>query len=342
MDELADRIEKELAAFADGLDKPPYDALPPACRDAVRTFVLRPGKRLRPWLFLVSYAGYAPPTVPGLERSAIALELLHDFILIHDDLIDRSATRRAGPALHVLLREALRGRARPRFTGEDMAMVAGDLLYAAGLRLFLEADVPAGRKTRALAYLTQAAVFTACGELKELADTLEPMAGATAEGLSRTSEWKTAYYTYACPIVTGAMMAGAGKADVERLTQYALAVGLAFQIRDDIEDLGDGNGGGAALDDLREGKRTLPLWYACHHGTPEDRAWLAAWLAAGTGVEGDLARAREIIVRSGGLDFAWREVARHAAAGRDLLDALAMRPDSLERLRRHAAGLLPA
>jgi geranylgeranyl diphosphate synthase type I len=319
---IAERVERERAAVLAAFSQPPLSAIPAPYLRAIVSYLARRGKRLRPVLFLIGYEGYTASPAPNCCRSAVALEFLHDFILIHDDIVDRSRTRRGGPAMHVRLDEELARHPAARFEGRDAAMIIGDMLYAIGLNLFLSVRERPARKARAMDSLTQAAVFTACGELKELLDTLAPAAQATAAGLAQTAEWKTAHYSFVCPLVTGATLAGADNAELEALRQCALALGLAFQIRDDIVDI---TAGDTALDDLREGRLTLPLWYALRHSAGRDRALLNALLEDGRAhTSRALARAQEIILRSGGCAFAADEMKRQAARGRRLLNALHM------------------
>ncbi len=341
---ISERIERELEDFGREFDKPPLSAIPSPYREIVIGFLLRKGKRLRPTLFLIGYGGYASQPARNLYRSAIALEFLHDFILIHDDIVDHARRRGDEPAVHERFDQEHARKPAARFSGENLAMIVGDLLYAAGVNLFLSVEEAPDRKARALEHLTKAAVFTACGELKELLDTLDPLRSATPEEISQTSEWKTAYYSFACPLVTGATLAGAGESDIETLFKYALSVGLAFQIRDDILDITSGalpGEGEMDLGDLREGKLTLPLWYALSKSSRHDQARLAAVL---TGRRRQsrraLSAARDIILDLGGTEYAWREIYRIAREARGLLESLTMADASRALLSRYTADLL--
>jgi len=338
-----ERIELELASFARQFGQPPLSAIPPRHRDAILSFVLRKGKRLRPMLFLTCYAGYSPMEVANLYKAAVSLEFLHAFILVHDDIVDGSRLRRGAPSMHALFDEEIRQSHSARFSGEDVAMIVGDMLYAVGINMFLSVDAAADRKQRALEYLTLAAIYTACGELKELFDTLAPPMEATTRDISQSSQWKTAYYSFACPMVTGAILAGAGDDDVKALREYALSVGLAFQIQDDIDDLTNGDPEGddvSVLDDLREGKVTLPVWYALHHGARRDRDALAKLIAGGKTSRRDLLAARSIVLRAGGLAYARNEVDRILRGSRGVLGSLAMTEGYRNLLWRRTAELL--
>jgi geranylgeranyl pyrophosphate synthase len=226
-----------------------------------------------------------------------------------------------------------------------MAMVVGDMLYAMGISLFLSVDETAERKQAALEFLTQAAVFTACGEMREILDTMEPLERMTAEGIAETCRLKTAYYSFACPLVTGALLAGAAGSDRDALLSYGLSIGLAFQIQDDALDLLDGHardGHDGDLADLRDGTRTLPLWHAFNHAERRDRARLSAILDGGKPSRRDLETARGIIVRLGGVDYARDEVKCRLDEGRRALDSLRMDAAVRETLWRHTLDMLNA
>ncbi len=339
LDRVSRHIERELRTVTREFAAPPFSALPARYRNAIAAFLLRKGKRLRPALFVLSYLSYAARPAPHVYRSAVGLELLHDFALIHDDIIDHSKERRRGPALHIVLGRKRNGHSGLKFTGENMAMVAGDLMYALGVRLFLSADVTAERKLAALDCLTQYAVCTACGQLKELLETAEPLGRLTARRIAETCQLKTAYYSFACPLATGALMGGAPASDRDALFRYGLSLGLAYQIQDDLAELTNGHGRNAFAD-LRDGTRTLPLWYAFNHASRGDRTRLANAVDGGKRSLQDLRAARDIIVRAGGVAYAMREAQRRVEEGRRILDSLSMDRAGRESLWRYTAGLL--
>jgi len=162
------KIEYELGQFIDRfISQNRHSALPGAVGRKLRDFVLEGGKRLRPLFFLCGFHGYSRP-IPGVYRSAIALELLHDFILIHDDIIDGSSVRRSGPSLHVALDRARPAGANRPSGGKGMGIVVGDILYAMAISCFLAIRQKAEIKQEALKVLMDAACRTGAGQLKEL------------------------------------------------------------------------------------------------------------------------------------------------------------------------------
>jgi geranylgeranyl diphosphate synthase type II len=226
----------------DALDRwlPPADAPPRALHAAMRHLLFPGGKRLRPALaFAAAEAVGAPPT--RALPIAVAVELVHTYSLVHDDLpcMDDDDERRGRPTVHVLY-------------GEAVAVLAGDaLLSAAFEHLAAEAveapDSAVARRSRAgpsqigaaLRDLAHAAGSQALvgGQADDLA--LAPDADAAA--VESVHARKTAAL-FAAAVVGGARLGGADRAALERLRRFAECVGVAFQIADDRLDEGDDAG----------------------------------------------------------------------------------------------------
>ncbi len=154
------QVEDELARLLLIADEQTLDSRWAEGFAQTREYALRPGKRLRPALVLAGYAlgGRDAATDPGVWRFAAATELLHTFLLIHDDVADRADLRRGGPALHRMLAPA-RG-------GEDLAVVAGDHLFARAVEGMLESGLPgAAAATR---YYLGVCRHTAVGQYLDL------------------------------------------------------------------------------------------------------------------------------------------------------------------------------
>ncbi|TAM41649.1 polyprenyl synthetase family protein, partial [bacterium] len=261
-------IEKELAAYARRMDKLySLRQLSPLLFKTIKEFICRPGKRIRPVLFCIGYLGFSKKTPPGLYRSALSLELLHDFMLVHDDIIDKSDTRRGRPSMHALLNRYLRTDKKAKFNGEDLTIVAGDVMYSMALDAFLSVKEDMRRKEEALRKLISAALYTGSGEFIELILGTRPIEKVTREDIYKIYDHKTANYTFASPLSIGATLAGAKPEQVKKLFSNGMLVGRAFQIKDDIigtfgeeKDTGKSN-----LTDIKEAKRTLLIWHAFNH-----------------------------------------------------------------------------
>lgn len=246
---LARLLEEERAVWRD-LGVPWDDAV-----TALATFMDR-GKLLRP---RCGFWGYAAFTERGpdhqLESACAALELLHVFALVHDDVMDESSTRRGRPSMHARL--ALDHQQHgwggdPRQYGVATAVLVGDLAFAMANRLAAELTTAARQVwSRLVTELT-------AGQFLDLAGTARrDRSAATA---IRISNLKSGRYTVTGPLRLGAAVAGAGRLTPE-LERYGDLVGEAFQLRDDLLGVfGDSARTGKPTgEDLRTGKPTLLL-----------------------------------------------------------------------------------
>jgi len=157
-------------------------------------------------------------------------------MLIHDDIIDRSGLRRGKPTLHKILGRTVKTPDQEKL-GCDLGIIAGDIVYALAIDAFLSINEAPERKEEALRYFVQTAAFTAMGEF---IDTIygSKNLGKVKEGdVFLNYTLKTARYTFDCPLVVGAILAGANKKDVALLSELGLLIGQAFQIQDDVLDV---------------------------------------------------------------------------------------------------------
>lgn len=293
---------------------------------SIREFALRGGKRVRPTLFVIGYLGYAEAAPPGLYRSAVALELLHDFMLVHDDIIDKSETRRGKPSMHMLLQAHIGRRSNVKFTGEDLAIVAGDVMYAMALGAFLAVEEDKSRKEAALRKLIEAALYTGSGEFIELIYGLKENAAISRNEIYRIYDLKTAQYTFSYPLTIGATLAGAPQRRIEPLFRYGIYLGRAFQIKDDILGMfGDERKTGkSTLCDIQEAKKTILIWCAHNRASKRQKAMMRAILTKTKPIPRDLAIMRDIVTDTGSLDYARNEIVRLLTAAHKLHEELAL------------------
>ncbi|MFD6434744.1 polyprenyl synthetase family protein [Streptomyces venezuelae] len=218
------------------------------------------GKRIRPLLCVTGWhAMGCGDDVEPIIRVAACLELFHAFALIHDDVMDNSDTRRGRPTIHRTMaahRALSRGSDDAEWFGVSAAVLLGDLtltwsdelLHKAGLtRTQLDAALPLIGEMRTELMLGQYLDLHATGGLTDDVD-------ATLN----IYRYKTAKYTIERPLHIGAAIAGAGPAVLAAFSEYALPLGEAFQLRDDLLGVyGDPLvTGKSRLDDLRAGKNT--------------------------------------------------------------------------------------
>lgn len=343
LEQIKNRIDRELVLFIRDIDKAySLSRLSPILFKSMRDFVLRDGKRARPILFVVGYLGFAKKIAPNLYTSALSLELLHDFMLVHDDIIDKSDTRRGKPSMHRLLDNHLRGLKNVKFNGQDLAIVMGDIMYAAAIRAFLSIGEDMQRKEAALKKFIEAAVYTGSGEFLEMIYGTNDISRINKKDIYRVYDYKTAYYTFACSLATGAILAGADRKEVKILSDYGMYLGRAFQIKDDILGMfsEESKTGKSALTDLKEAKKTILIWYAYKNARPQDKAAIRRIFAKKNAAKSDLLTMRRIIFESGGLDYAKQEIATLLRKSQDVISSSRMKPQFKEFLRNYAAEIL--
>jgi geranylgeranyl diphosphate synthase, type I len=260
-------VDRELTGELDALarlwddDSPetpaPYAVNPPA---ELRSLLGRGGKRTRP---VMTYLGWLAADVDGtrrghedMVRASVAIEMLHCFALIHDDVMDESPTRRGRPTVHdtaARLHARHRGRGASERFGDTVAVLVGDLAHSEADRLAATLPAPMRHTWR------QMVLELISGQLRDVvgsaaADRRVDYARAVARG-------KTGDYTVAKPLRLGALAAGADDAALSALAGYGRHAGEAFALRDDVLGVyGDPQATGKpAGDDIRSGKPTVLL-----------------------------------------------------------------------------------
>jgi geranylgeranyl diphosphate synthase, type I len=224
--------------------------------DELHRVVFSGGKRLRPHFAVWGHRAAGADLTAPMLRAAAALELLHTFALIQDDVIDRSPTRRGGPASHVTLAAQAETGDPERF-GASAAILLGDLALIWADRLLGEAGFPPDRERAGRRVYDELRAEVALGQyLDVLASHLERLSEDEA---LRVSRYKTATYTVQRPIQLGMALGGAPDELLGRVPAYAVPAGIAFQLRDDLLGaFGDpGATGKPSGEDLLERK---PTW----------------------------------------------------------------------------------
>jgi geranylgeranyl diphosphate synthase type I len=201
------------------------------------------GKRLRPALFKLAADTIRSGSSAGVLPAGLALEVTHNFTLIHDDIMDGDATRRGKPTVHTLW-------------GEPSAILAGDVLFARSFSLISDAMASDAEKMRATALLAETCVEICEGQQLDISfETRHDV--ARSEYLDMVT--KKTGVLYGASAAMGALLAGGSKPQIDSLYQYGCSIGAAFQIQDDIIDLmaPSEQSGKDQASDIREGKQTL-------------------------------------------------------------------------------------
>lgn len=323
------QIDLEISVFIDFVgDKYNLENLSPLIFDSIKEYLLREGKRVRPLLFLLSYKGYATPgpDPKNLFRSAIGTELLHAFLLIHDDIVDRSQTRRGLPSAHRILAEKTANLPFLSFGGEDLAIILGDIVYSMAIEAFLSVETNPKNKEKALLAFVESAFLTGCGEFIEMLAGAKALQDVSEETVLSIYDYKTAYYTFVSPLLAGAILAEAPMADLKKLKELGLSLGRAFQINDDILGIfGEEEvTGKSSLTDLAEKKKTLLLLHAYNNADKELKLHLDNIIAKNEIGQVELELVRKIMLETGSLIYARRAIEELSSAAISILDEISL------------------
>ncbi|MFE2099950.1 MULTISPECIES: family 2 encapsulin nanocompartment cargo protein polyprenyl transferase [unclassified Streptomyces] len=272
------------------------------------------GKAIRPALVLAAAAALGGPRArTAAVRAAVAVELVHNFTLLHDDVMDRDSSRRHRATAWTVF-------------GDADAILAGDALQALALRLLAEDPHPASGA--AAVRLADCVVELCAGQHTDTAMERRAPGEVTLDEALAMAEAKTGALL-GCACALGALYAGADAQDVAALDGFGRQAGLAFQLIDDVIGIwGDPqHTGKPAGADLAVRKKSLPVVAALVSGTPA-AAELAAlygkpYAQGESGGGGEIARTALAVERAGGRDWAQAEAAdRMALAMQELARAV--------------------
>ncbi|MFC8878057.1 family 2 encapsulin nanocompartment cargo protein polyprenyl transferase [Streptomyces ardesiacus] len=268
------------------------------------------GKAIRPALVLTAATALGGPAARAAAgRAAAAVELVHNFTLLHDDVMDRDATRRHRPTAWAVF-------------GDADAILAGDALQALALRL-LAAD-PHPASAAAAARLADCVMELCEGQHADTAMEGRPPQGVTLDETLTMAEAKTGALL-GCACALGALYAGAPAEDVEALDAFGREAGLAFQLIDDVIGIwGDPrHTGKPAGADLAARKKSLPVVAALTSGTPAAAELAELYAVPYDQDREDLERTALVVERAGGRDWAQAQAAdRMARAMQELARAV--------------------
>lgn len=271
--DLITEVEDRLRRVARTVRRSMLDAMPDGepvqwLYGPMREYPSRPGKALRPALCLSAGRAFGgePNDLLGI---AVAIELLHNAFLVHDDIADGSEMRRGRPTL-----AATHGMAAALNAGDGLAIVASQVLRRATRRLDRDlADLVWGE-------FDTMALRTLEGQATEVGWQHDDVEDLGPEDYLTLIMHKTCWYTTIHPLRVGAMVGSRGTAELAPLVRFGFHFGAAFQIRDDLLNLvGDEQTyGKEILGDLYEGKRTLPLVHLIANATGADRDFVRNFL----------------------------------------------------------------
>lgn len=296
---------------------------------SAKDFILRGGKRIRPLLVLLGYWsrewGLQNPNIKYLVSS---VEFLHNYLLIHDDIMDRDVVRRGGPTIHVLFRNKCieRSMVDCDHYGVSQAITIGDYLEALAVNMFSKLELPGDILRKLLQTYTRGLRLVAYGQYLDVLTSQLPLRSISEKHVVTVHILKTASYTVELPLHIGAIASGGDENLLRDLSAYAIPAGLAFQLVDDVLGLfGDEKVTGKPADsDVKEKKKTLLIVKAYELASNGDREFLEEIYDRRGSRDislSDVEKVRKIVVESGSLDYVKKRIAEEAGKARKAIES---------------------
>jgi geranylgeranyl diphosphate synthase type I len=296
----------------------------------LRAFVLAGGKRLRPTFCHWAFVGAGgDPDDPLVVDAGAALELLHTFALMHDDVMDGSPRRRGLETIHTAFaarHAAERWRGEGRRFGEGVAILVGDLAFVYADQLMAVAPAAAHE------VFVELRLEVNIGQYLDLLGTVR--GGTDAATARRISQYKSGRYTVERPLHLGAALAGRGGELTAALSTYGCPLGEAFQLRDDLLGaFGDSALTGKPVgEDLREGKPTLLHAHAVARATGPAAARLAERYGAPDLSDDEVAELQAVLADSGAKAEVEATIDGLVASALQAVTSLPLTPEAREHL----------
>ncbi|MFA4907224.1 MAG: polyprenyl synthetase family protein [archaeon] len=269
------------------------------------------GKRIRPAFCLLTCEALGGKK-EGALPFAVAVELLHNMLLLHDDIEDGDRIRRDSPTVWVKY-------------GVPNAVNAGDYMVGKAYDSILRSGLPDKTKLKLIDIFTLTYIRTGEGQALDINYRASP--DFRIEDYLQIAELKTAYYLVFA-LVGGAIVAGASDKVIEKIWALGKNLGPAFQIRDDIIDLTVGKGRGGEIGcDIREGKPSILFAHALSKANPADKSMLVKVMAKPRDetTKEDIEWAIRLYKRTGSMDFAQEYAEKLIKDAFEVIDAIPLR-----------------
>ena len=297
LDEIKAPIETELVVFEQRFREAMKSRV--ALLDTIMTYIVkRKGKQLRPMLVLLSAKLFSPPDDRSY-RGASLVELLHTATLVHDDVVDESDFRRGFFSINALWKNKI-------------AVLVGDYLLSKGLLLAIE-----NGDFEALKILSEAVRQMSEGELLQLEKSRK--LNLSEPVYFEIIEKKTASLLASC-CAMGALTGGANAHQIDEMRRFGLALGMAFQIKDDLFDFNTDKSGKPKGIDIKEKKLTLPVIYALNEADSGIRNKILSVIRQKKKSTSDMKRIFDFVNQSNGIGYARQKMEGYKAEALDFLN----------------------
>ncbi|HBO16836.1 MAG: hypothetical protein UR69_C0001G0200 [Candidatus Moranbacteria bacterium GW2011_GWE2_35_2-] len=341
-------IKEELKKFKDLLDPEIEKYLDKAIKEAgkedlfiadalrfVKKYVLSGGKRLRPALMYYGYLAAGGKEREKALKTAVSIELIHAFLLIHDDIIDKDDMRHGVDTAHYhfskLGKKYFPKKDSAHF-GNSIAIIVGDMVGAMGNQIIFNSDFDTKNIMKALDRLQGIVSMTVIGQSQDVY--IEYAGKASEKEILQMYKNKTAKYTIEGPLHLGAILGGAGDELLEKITRFSIPIGIAFQIQDDILGIfgSERKIGKPVGSDIQEGKQTILVARALEIGKADQKKVIKSLLGKEKLTSKDIDEFRRAIIASGALEYAQKTATDFIKQGKKEIESAQIKSEAKEFL----------
>jgi geranylgeranyl diphosphate synthase type I len=305
--DLKRELKKRVDFFNRALEKFLSDGEPEILYDAARHLPLAGGKRLRPSLAMISCEAVSGD-VRNVMPLAIALELVHNFTLVHDDIMDKSKLRRKIPSVHIKF-------------GEPTAIIAGDLLFTKAFEAMhsISGDLSVFKNV-------EFGLIDCVREISEGQQTdmeFEKRQNVTEEEYIEMILKKTAV-TFMYAAEAGAILGGGTKEQVNALNEFGKSLGLGFQIHDDYLDMSSDEKtlGKDIGNDIRNGKKTLIAVHCLNNASGYDKKLLEKIFGNAKATDEEVKQVYNLFKKVGSVEYAKNTAAQYCEKAKKALEVI--------------------
>ncbi len=284
---------------------------------------MRGGKKLRGALVQLGYECGGGANLKEILPISVALEIIHSFILMHDDVMDQDELRRGMYTLHkqweTISKQKLVSRANHKHLGESLAYTTGDVGGFLAMGLIANSQLSPEKKLTAFSHLSKFLLKTGYGQGLDVVYEVSEHVGE--RDVLRVHLHKSAHYTISGPLILGGLLSGATQQQLAAMEQFGEKVGIAFQLRDDeLGLLGNEQILGKPIgSDIREGKNTLLRIKAMELANQRQRKRLEEIYGRQQVTDQEINLVKEITVQSGALDYSQKLTRKLTTEGKQTI-----------------------
>jgi geranylgeranyl diphosphate synthase, type I len=325
--QIEDFLSRYVGAKVDGFKE--VESLGEEAGRLIEDFILNGGKRIRAAFTYYGYRAVGGEDEENILFASSAIEILHNFFLINDDIVDKSDFRRGLPTLHTRYKQIYEKKGLISNLNNDgqidlpsaMAIITGNICCALAYETLVESGFQADKILKVLELMYDIIKFTAVGQLLDIVKSTSRK--ATEEEVLRIHYLKTAKYSVDGPLCVGAILKGTTPGVLDSLSRYAIPVGMAFQIHDDILGIfgTEEEVGKSIASDTKEGKQTLLTVKAFENASPSQKERLEYFIGNPDITKAELEEVRSIIEETGALEYSkMKEISLSEEGKKALLD----------------------